>query len=333
VSVQRQLSDSEERMMEETVDISVIIPLYNKAGTVARAVESVLAQADCTVEVVIVDDGSTDHPEQALTPYLDRVRLIRQANAGPSAARNRGVSASRSSVLAFLDADDEFLPGCLAAHLRTRQKPFPTQLSLASFKRINGCQECAEPPLPTRREGLESELDFFVAKGFCAEYVVNLPSGSICIDRTLFKEIGGFDERLRCWEITDFMLRAIMTSQRFALLPQVYVAIHEDVSNSQFSRTHGRTEYLAHFANKIADVFDDIPSAERQRFASFIRNALYQLMRAGEIAKFKALAARTCKAIPYTGEARRLYAFARLPDPLLKLINIARSLIDFRTVQ
>ena len=91
--------------------VSVIIPLFNKAPYVRRALESVSAQRFADFEVIVVDDGSTDAGAQMVAAYDDhRVRLIRQENLGPGAARNRGIKEARGEFVAFLDADDEWLP-------------------------------------------------------------------------------------------------------------------------------------------------------------------------------------------------------------------------------
>ena len=89
--------------------ISVVVPLYNKAAHIRRALSSILAQSVTDFECIVVDDGSTDPGAEIVESISDpRVRLIRQANRGVSAARNRGVSESRYSMVAFLDADDEW---------------------------------------------------------------------------------------------------------------------------------------------------------------------------------------------------------------------------------
>lgn len=95
--------------------VSVIIPLYNKARYVRRALQSVAAQTFAEFEVIVVDDGSTDGGAREVEAFADaRVRLISQQNAGPGAARNRGIAEARGEIVAFLDADDEWLPDFLA---------------------------------------------------------------------------------------------------------------------------------------------------------------------------------------------------------------------------
>ncbi|MBE0535419.1 MAG: glycosyltransferase family 2 protein [Phycisphaerae bacterium] len=95
-------------------DVSVIIPLYNKAQYIRRTLDSVLAQTYSNFEVVIVDDGSDDNGPEIVSSYDDtRIRLIRQENAGPGAARNYGTQCSEGALVTYLDADDEWMPGFL----------------------------------------------------------------------------------------------------------------------------------------------------------------------------------------------------------------------------
>lgn len=91
--------------------ISVIVPLYNKEKYIGRAIDSILAQTFGDFEVIVVDDGSSDSSAKIIRGYDDkRIRLVSQANAGPGAARNKGISESRCELLSFLDADDEWMP-------------------------------------------------------------------------------------------------------------------------------------------------------------------------------------------------------------------------------
>ena len=99
--------------------VSVVVPLYNKEPYVRRALDSIAAQSFADFEVVIVDDGSQDGSAAIAAGYPDsRFRMIRQANAGPGAARNRGIAEAQGEWIAFLDADDEWLPDYLELAVR-----------------------------------------------------------------------------------------------------------------------------------------------------------------------------------------------------------------------
>lgn len=93
--------------------VSVIIPAYNAAWCVAKAIDSALAQTYALTEVLVVDDGSTDETATVVEAYGARVRLLRQANGGLSSARNLGIRNARGEYVAFLDADDYWLPAKL----------------------------------------------------------------------------------------------------------------------------------------------------------------------------------------------------------------------------
>jgi len=99
--------------------VSVVVPLYNKAATVARALDSIARQSFAGFEAIVVDDGSTDGGGEIAEKFSDpRFRVVRQANAGPGAARNRGIAEAGGELIAFLDADDAWLPEYLESGVR-----------------------------------------------------------------------------------------------------------------------------------------------------------------------------------------------------------------------
>ena len=182
-------------------DVSVVIPAYNAAWCVGKAIDSVLAQTFREFELLVVDDGSTDGTFDILSTYGRAVRIIRQPNGGLPSARNAGIRESRGEFVAFLDADDWWMPGKLARQVDLlRAEPAVGFVSAASrvedpdgqLLNVWTCTTCLSPFLPR----------LFGANGDVAG------SGSaVVVRRRLFDEIGGFDESLRSLEDVDMWMR------------------------------------------------------------------------------------------------------------------------------
>lgn len=180
--------------------VSVVLPLYNKERYIRRTLDSVAAQTFGDFELVIVDDGSTDSGPRIVADYGDdRIRLIRQDNAGPGAARNTGIRQSQAPLVAFLDADDEWVPtyletvvglmdrhpecaACCTAHMTG---PGGEGFSLQSWRQLNiveGAMRLAPDSSPLQMGHFRS---FFT------------PSSAISCRRDVALELGGFYEH-RC---------------------------------------------------------------------------------------------------------------------------------------
>ena len=98
--------------------VSVVIPSFNNGAYVGQAVESVLSQGYEDLEIIVVDDGSTDNTREVLTAYQDSVSYIYQDNSGAPVARNTGISAAKGEYIAFLDSDDTWEPGSLSTRMK-----------------------------------------------------------------------------------------------------------------------------------------------------------------------------------------------------------------------
>lgn len=178
---------------------SCIIPVYNRAHTIQRALDSILRQTFQDFEVVIVDDGSTDELQSALAKYESnsKIKIIKQTNHGVSHARNRGEEMSRGRYLAFLDSDDEWLPHKLAA-----QKDL---LEARAYKLVHGEEIWM-------RNGKQVNQKNKYQKGGGDQFMPSLeqcligPSTTI-IERTFFKELGGFREDFPVCEDYDLWLK------------------------------------------------------------------------------------------------------------------------------
>jgi len=180
--------------------VSVIVPVYNGAATVAAALESILAQSFSDFEIVAVDDGSTDDSMKVLERYRPRVRVLTQQNRGPSAARNLGVRNSSGEYLGFLDADDLWRPKFLERTVAALDKDSAsvlvyTDLELADSTGLAmGARLIGKRGLPTVRDMLERLWPI-------------LPS-SVVMRRDAFERAGGFPEELTSFEDVYFWLLA-----------------------------------------------------------------------------------------------------------------------------
>ncbi|MDV4343030.1 glycosyltransferase family 2 protein [Methanoculleus sp. YWC-01] len=171
--------------------VSVVIPLYNKGPYIARALNSVLTQTFQDFEVIVVDDGSTDDGAEIVREFTDpRIKLIQQENQGVSAARNRGIEASLADLIAFLDADDEWLPRFLETTSRLKDR-FPSAGAYAtavntSYKGIIKRSRYRSVPSPNW-EGLIT--DYFRSAVFGDSILL---SSSVAIPRDILLEMSGF---------------------------------------------------------------------------------------------------------------------------------------------
>jgi glycosyltransferase involved in cell wall biosynthesis len=164
--------------------VSVVIPVFNAAALVASALRSVFAQTFADFEVILVDDGSEDREalDAALAEFSGRVRQIRQPNGGPAMARNTGIAAATGELVAFLDADDEWLPEKLARQVEYFGR-YP-QTGLLHTAVVHGTRHggaCDGPPRSAFCELYHT--DFFIN------------TLTVMMPRRVLEEVGGFDER------------------------------------------------------------------------------------------------------------------------------------------
>ncbi len=207
--------------------VTAVLPLYNKAATVERAVRSVLGQTCPPARVIVVDDGSTDDGPARVEALDDpRVLLLRQENAGPGAARNRGVAAAATPLVGFLDADDEWYPGFLE-HMTALAARCPSAvLYLAAYEETRGDGGApfrhpyrAVPDQP----GGGYVADFFEAmRGFPP-----VSASSAVARRAAVEAVGGFPARERLAEDWDLWARLGLYG-RVAFDPAVLAVYHRD---------------------------------------------------------------------------------------------------------
>jgi glycosyltransferase involved in cell wall biosynthesis len=187
--------------MTESPLVSVVIPAYDAAWCVARAIDSVLAQSFRDFEVIVVDDGSTDGTADVLSRYGDVLRIVSKSNGGMSSARNAGIRAARGTYIAFLDADDRWLPEKLARQIEM----LAAHPDLAFCGAVATLEDPTGQKLGEWRGHIGSHAS--VSEVFSNHGAVAGGASAVIAKRNLVVELGGFDETLAGAEDTDLWIR------------------------------------------------------------------------------------------------------------------------------
>lgn len=229
---------------------SIIMPLYNKAPYVRKAVESVVSQTFTDWELVVVDDGSTDGSGEVVAGVTDsRIRIVRQENAGVGAARNRGVAESSAPYICFLDADDWWEPSFLEG-MAGFIKRYPDAGIYGSSYYIvkNGRKRLA--PIGVEEGFTEGEINYcrVYAKTLC----MPLWTGAVCMPRMVFDEVGGFPTAIKLGE--DFLLWVhIALKHKVAFLNKPLSNYNQDV-DATYRGTHHLRDPREHMLWNLGDL-------------------------------------------------------------------------------
>jgi glycosyltransferase involved in cell wall biosynthesis len=189
--------------------VTVVIPVFNRAQLLPEAIDSVLAQSWPDVSIVIVDDGSTDGGADAVERRAyDNVRVVRQDNAGPSAARNRGLAAVRTRLVTFLDSDDLMVPD----RIETQAEHLASDPSIDAVIGLEQIEVAAGVTPPRWVRGLPP-----------VEVFPRYYNMSVLLDRAWLDRVGGFDESVHIGEDIDLMVRLRAAGAHVATLDRVVV--------------------------------------------------------------------------------------------------------------
>jgi glycosyltransferase involved in cell wall biosynthesis len=191
--------------MQNSPLVSVVIPVYNRANYIAAALDSVFAQTYRSIEVIAVDDGSTDCSAEIVRSY-PAVRYFYQSNQGVSVARNVGIAAAQGEFIAFLDADDLWKPDKLSiqiAHLLAHP-----DLGFTGTKALNFLEPDTQLPAWFKPDRDLGELEIII------------PS-TLVVQKTIFSQIGDFSPAYRASEDTEWLWRAKHAGISSVTIPEV----------------------------------------------------------------------------------------------------------------
>jgi glycosyltransferase involved in cell wall biosynthesis len=210
-------------MLDKASPISVVIPTYNRAGTLPRALDSVLAQTHTPREIWVIDDGSSDNSKEVVGAYADRgvVYLCLERNSGANVARNRGIAVSSGEFVAFLDSDDEWSTDKLELQLTEMTQAGPACVLVYTTIHIR------EPGRPIQRFG--SARSRRSTNYLCNSNYIGGTS-SVMVRRATLAKAGGFDDKLPALQDWDLWLR-LEREGKLLLVDKAITTLHFDTSN------------------------------------------------------------------------------------------------------
>ena len=251
--------------------VSVIIPLYNKAAYIKRAIESVIHQEYKDIEIIVVDDGSTDNSVEKILYYKDIIKLCKQPHLGPSKARNKGVELSSGEFVTFLDADDEYYPSKINREIKCllTNKHVDWVVSPHYHVRPNGSTYLRyiknQNGYPFVGEIANDTLNQLEIRGTA--------SSCFMLKRKAFFEIGGFNDNLHCFEITEFLVRLALARPIVAINRSPVVKIY-DIEGSTFKNMEKKRESL----EKLVIIWQNLwKSSENPYIEMLAKNAILDL--------------------------------------------------------
>ena len=212
------------------MNLSVVIPAYNVSKTLNRAIDSVLQQSIQPTEIIVIDDGSTDDTARITQEYGAAVRYFYQENAGLAVVRNVGIQKAKADWIAFLDADDEWLPNLIASHMEVLSRHPDVKWSHCNSEHVKDglfCPRSIEEE--TREEGLQvGAVDYFEgrAKGLIAG------ACGFVIHRSVFDIVGYFDPEMRSGQDLDMWDRIALRFPLVGCCPDVCWRYYLDNASS-----------------------------------------------------------------------------------------------------
>jgi len=227
--------------------VSVIIPTYNRAHLIAQAVDSVLQQTYSNVEIIVVDDGSTDDTATVMENYAERVSYVRQENAGSAAARNRGLAMARGDYIAFLDSDDLFLSEKLAIQVDYMQQHPHIGMTFHWYDAVDDSLDYLhthELPLPVDN----------VYRAWLLQCQMATPT--VMLRREVVQNVGQFDLELPMSQDVDYWIRV---AQQFSVdvIRQSLVQVRFHAGNKPRD-PHLIFKMFSHIADKHAPSLNPI---------------------------------------------------------------------------
>lgn len=207
--------------------VSAIIPTYNREKTICRAIDSILNQSYKNIEIIIVDDGSTDDTLKLLKKYGSTIRVVNQCHKGANAARNRGIKEAKGEYIAFLDSDDEWLPQKTYMQLNYLEKK-EKQVCFCPYQLIDDKIQIV-PGNYSDIDRYENNINVVLSQG----NVIGTPT--LIMEKSILDDVGLFNESMQRFQDYELCIR-IAKKYKIGYIPQVLVnayRMQKSISNNQ----------------------------------------------------------------------------------------------------
>ncbi len=228
-------------------NVTVIIPLYNKARYILRALNSVAQQKYQDFEVIVVNDGSTDNSAEVVASFRDpRFRVVHQKNAGPGAARNHGIAEAQAPLIAFLDADDEWFPD----HLETAVRIFQETPGLGCLTQGHIDEPGAFPSGPRFQDyGFQEGIQQLEGQtALMLHYMIAYMESQATVVRTdVIRKWGGFYENRCIYGEDSFLWLKVLLNEQVAYTLRETMAIHREASDLNLRMRHNKPRPIEPF--------------------------------------------------------------------------------------
>ena len=344
--------------------VSVIIPTYNCGKYVVDAIESVLKQTYGHIEIVVIDDGSTDDTRSILDPYFDRIRYIYQENKGLANARNKGIREAKGEYIAFLDADDRWLSGKIELQIKCFKKLSDIQMVFTNFSAFNEAGNIEgftyKRIFPIFQENNLTFENIFPEKfnlkhlnGIYKSNIINIYHGNICkalftgnfilpssvmVNKSSILETGCFNEEYKVAEETEFLLRF---SYKYNIAYIDYPLVKYMLNRPNKLTGKKNTVLLISNAINIQERFIKENPIYYQRNwlqcqkaigMSYLRLSYYHL---SEFQKRKAIknAILSCKWYPFKMKPYLLIASYLIPSFILRLAKFIKNIFSLTKIR
>lgn len=298
--------------------VAVLIPVFNGAETVARTIESVLSQRfDGNCEIIVVNDGSTDATDAVLRQYEGRIRILHQPNRGPAHARNAAAAASQAEYLAFLDADDAFMPEKLARVVPTLAGDREAALLFHDAVALNRDGRWIAPSCVSSEWAHPPSLHELLTR------LWPIILSTVVMRRQVFEACGGFSEEFKFgYEDPDLWIRA-REHGRFVYVAEAltYYTLIEERAERMEKYLTSQAVFFRRLRERYGNAAEELIRRIVRSYTNWLGYQGLLAMRAGDAAAARRYFARILRRHPTHLKSALRYVRTFLPTPMARALS------------